>query len=50
MANERVIPDAALRDPNSMEMLRVWIAEKSLWCSLRVGIWALQRRPRRASS
>jgi hypothetical protein len=34
-----VIPGAALRDPNSIEMLRVWIAEKSLWCSLRIGMY-----------
>jgi hypothetical protein len=34
-----VVPDAALRDPESIEMLRVWIAEKSLWCSIRTGIY-----------
>ena len=39
MSNEQVIPDAALRDPNSMEMLRVWIAERQLWCSLRIGFY-----------
>ena len=40
MPKEQVIPDAALRDPNSMEMLRVWIAEKALWCSLRIGTYS----------
>ena len=30
MPNEQVIPEAALRDPKSVEMLRVWIAEKKL--------------------
>ena len=38
MAKEQTIPEAALRDPNAVEMLRVWIAERSLWCSLRVGM------------
>lgn len=34
------LPPAALRDDNSVEMLRVWIAEKALHCSLRVGMYA----------
>ena len=38
--NERPIPDAALRDRNSVEMLRVWIAEKKLHCSIKVGMYA----------
>ena len=34
-----VVPEAALRDEKSVEMLRVFIAEKSLWCSLNIGIY-----------
>lgn len=37
--NERPIPDAAVRDPNSVEILRVWIAESGLHCSLKVGMY-----------
>jgi hypothetical protein len=37
--NERTIPDAALRDENAVEMLRVWIAERGLHCSLKVGMY-----------
>lgn len=37
--NERPIPEPALRDPDSVEMLRVWIAEKGLHCSLKVGMY-----------
>ena len=37
--NERVIPEAALRDENSVEMLRVWIAEKKLHCSMKIGMY-----------
>jgi len=36
---EQLIPAAATRDPNSIEMLRVWIAEKGLHCSIRVGMY-----------
>jgi hypothetical protein len=36
------VPPAALRDDESVEMLRVWIAEKGLHCSLRVGMYADQ--------
>ena len=36
---ELPIPDAALRDENSVEMLRVWIAEKKLICSIKVGMY-----------
>jgi hypothetical protein len=34
------LPPAALRDENSVEMLRVWIAEEALHCSLRIGMYA----------
>ena len=39
MPNERPIPPSALRDPNSVEMLRVWIAEGGLHCSLKIGMY-----------
>lgn len=37
--NERPIPAAAQRDATSVEMLRVWIAEKQLHCSLKIGMY-----------
>jgi len=37
--NERPIPEAALRDQDAVEMLRVWIAEKKLHCSMKVGMY-----------
>ena len=37
--NQRAIPEAALRDSNAVEMLRVWIAEQGLHCSLKVGMY-----------
>ncbi|MFN4160549.1 MAG: DUF5076 domain-containing protein [Stenotrophomonas sp.] len=37
--NERPIPEAALEDENSIEMLRVWIAAKKLHCSMKVGMY-----------
>jgi len=37
--NERPIPDAARRDQNSMELLRVWIAEARLHCSMKIGMY-----------
>lgn len=37
--NERPIPEAALLDENSVEMLRVWIANKQLYTSLKVGMY-----------
>lgn len=33
------IPDAATSDPKSIELLRVWAANKGQHVSLRVGIW-----------
>lgn len=35
--NER--PVAALRDEHSVEMLRAWIAERGLHCSIKVGMY-----------
>lgn len=37
--NERPIPPAAHRDAGSVEMLRVWIAEKQFHCSLKIGMY-----------
>jgi hypothetical protein len=37
--NERPIPPAALRDPDSVEMLRVWVAEQKLHCTLKIGMY-----------
>jgi hypothetical protein len=37
--SELEIPPAAYNDPNSVEMLRAWIAEKQLHCSMNVGEW-----------
>lgn len=36
---ERPIPPAALADENSVEMLRVWIADGGLHCSIKVGMY-----------
>ncbi|MBL8514867.1 MAG: DUF5076 domain-containing protein [Betaproteobacteria bacterium] len=36
---EASIPPAALRDPESIEMLRAWIAERGLHCTVHVGMW-----------
>lgn len=37
--NERPVPEAALLDENSVEMMRVWIANKKLYTSLKVGMY-----------
>lgn len=37
--NERPVPDAALRDKDAVEMLRVWIAERKLHCSMKIGMY-----------
>ncbi|MBT1536562.1 DUF5076 domain-containing protein [Ralstonia solanacearum] len=37
--SERPIPAAALRDEDAVEMLRVWIAEQKLHCSMKVGMY-----------
>ena len=39
MKNERPIPEAALRDEEAVEMLRVWIAERKLHCSMKIGMY-----------
>lgn len=37
--NERPIPESPLRDTGSVEMLRVWIAERQLHSPLKVGMY-----------
>ena len=34
-----VIPPAAQRDENSIQMISGWIAEKGLHCTLNIGMW-----------
>jgi Domain of unknown function (DUF5076) len=43
--NQRPIPEAALRDENSVEMLRIWIAERGLHCSMKVGMYSESKGP-----
>lgn len=38
----RIVPSAALRDPNAIELARLWIAESGLHCSLKCGLYADQ--------
>ena len=37
--NQRSVPELALRDENAIEMLRVWIAEEEIHCSIQIGIY-----------
>ena len=37
--SELDIPESVYSDPNAVEMLRAWIAERQLHCSLNVGEW-----------
>lgn len=39
-----VIPPAAQRDNDSVQMLSAWIAENGLHCTMNVGIWHAQGR------
>jgi hypothetical protein len=34
-----VIPPAAQRDDNAIQMISAWIAEKGMHCTLNVGMW-----------
>ena len=38
--NQLPIPETALRDPKSFELLRVWIASEDQHISLRSEVWA----------
>ena len=33
------VPEAALRDPEAVELARVWVAEHGLHCSLKIGMY-----------
>jgi len=37
-----VVPPAALRDENSIQMLSAWIAERGLHCTLNIGFFEQQ--------
>ena len=37
--NELPVPAAATRDPESLEIIRVWIAEKNQHVSLKTALW-----------
>lgn len=39
-----VLPPAAQRDENAIQMLTAWIAENGLHCTLNIGIWTEQGR------
>jgi len=39
MKSELLIPPAAQRDKKSKEMIRAWVAEEGLHCSLSIGSW-----------
>ena len=39
MKSQLLIPPAAARDSDSVEMARVWIAEVGLHCALNIGIY-----------
>jgi hypothetical protein len=38
-SDQLLVPDAAKTDPNSFELLRVWVANKGQHVSLRSGVW-----------
>ena len=40
-----VVPDAALRDKDSVEMLRAWIAEDGLHCTINIGMYEKHEAP-----
>lgn len=39
-SDQLLIPDAAKKDPQSFEVLRVWVANKGQHVSLRVAVWS----------
>jgi len=41
---ELIVPPAAQEDDKSVEMLRVWIAQKGLHCSLNIGMYEEAKR------
>jgi hypothetical protein len=42
---ELVIPPAAKRDAESWELMRTWVAESGLHCSLNIGVYQAQGIP-----
>lgn len=42
MAKELPIPQAAVSDPKSLEMIRVWIAGGKQHCVLNIGFWEVR--------
>jgi hypothetical protein len=40
-----VIPPAAQRDENAIQMLSAWIAERGLHCTLNIGMWHADGKP-----
>jgi hypothetical protein len=44
MGKELLIPDAASRDPRSVEMVRTWIAEGDIFVVLNIGFWEQPER------
>lgn len=38
------IPDAVIADDDAVEMLRVWTAEKTMYCSMKVGMYQETRQ------
>ncbi|MBC7548639.1 MAG: DUF5076 domain-containing protein [Polaromonas sp.] len=40
-----VVPPAALRDEDSVQMLSAWIAERGLHCTMNVGMWSASGVP-----
>ena len=39
MADSLPIPEAALRDPKALHMASMWIAEGSLHCNVKIGVY-----------
>jgi len=37
--NERPIPEPVFDDPEAVEMLRVWVANRKLYCAMKVGMY-----------
>ena len=44
-----VIPPAAQRDENSVQMLSAWVAEQGLHCTLNIGMWQADGKPEAAA-
>jgi len=44
-----VIPPAAQRDEDAVQMISAWIAEKGLHCALNIGMWEANGKPEAAA-